>query len=95
MTVWGLTLRQPAAKLMAVQVIAMAVETLLATERVTPLEEKMIRLANERRIEEYLDVMLEHPEYGKLMRVLAQEEGAPEHEEFLRRHSTTDGAGGV
>ncbi len=72
----------------------MSAETVLATEQLTPLERKMIRLANERRINEYLDAMLKHPEYGKLMRVLAQEEGAPEHGEFMRRHRTTDGAGG-
>lgn len=49
----------------------------------TALDKKILQLARERRIEEFCQALLEHPESGQLLRVLAQEEDAPEHKLWL------------
>lgn len=53
--------------------------------KLTPLEKKIACLAKEGRVHEYVQAVLEHPELGRLMRTLAQEENAPEHHEFMQR----------
>lgn len=55
------------------------------TKVLTDQDKRILDLAQHGHIQEYLDALLDHPEKGRLLRVLAQEESAPEHEEFVKR----------
>lgn len=58
----------------------------------TDLDREIVRLANEGTVQEYLDALLRHPEKGRLLRLLAMEDSAPEHHEFMQ--SLTDATNG-